>query len=61
MKGKAPKSNFTDVNTPEAVEVFRKAAEAFTKRATKSKESARKVLVAEGIYTKSGRLTKHYS
>jgi hypothetical protein len=50
-----------ELNSREAVERFRKAAEAFTTRATKSKAAARKVLVDEGIYTKSGKLTKRYS
>ena len=44
--------------TPEAFEQFRKAAEAFGKRTNRSKATARKVLIAEGIYTKTGRLTK---
>jgi hypothetical protein len=50
-----------ELNTRQAVERFRKAAEAFTARAIKSKAAARKVLVDEGIYTKSGKLTKRYS
>ena len=44
----------------EAVERFRKAAKDFTARSTKSQAAARKVLVEEGIYTKSGKLTKQY-
>jgi len=50
----------TDLNTREAVEHFRKAAEEFMKKATRSKESAMKVLVESGIYTKSGKLSKNY-
>jgi hypothetical protein len=50
-----------DLNTPQAVERFRKAAKAFTARTTKSRASALQVLVDEGIYTKSGKLTKRYS
>jgi len=50
-----------DLNSREAVENFRKAAKAFTTRAVKSPATARKVLVDEGIYTKSGKLTKRYS
>jgi len=50
-----------DLNTPQAVERFRKAAKAFTLRATKSQKRARQVLIDEGIYTKSGKLTKRYS
>ncbi len=49
-----------DLNSREAVEHFRKAAAEFTKKATRSKESAMKVLVEAGIYTKSGQLTKNY-
>ena len=48
-------------NSRETLERFRKAAEAFNDRATKSKAAARKVLVDEGIYTKAGKLTKQYS
>jgi hypothetical protein len=50
-----------DFNSPEALERFREAAKAFTKRATRTRASARKVLIDEGIYTRSGKLTKHYS
>jgi hypothetical protein len=63
MNGKqkrAAKPGPTDLNTREAVEQFRKAAEEFTKKATRSRESAMKVLVEAGIYTKSGKLTKNY-
>jgi hypothetical protein len=49
-----------DLNTPEALEIFRRAAAAFNKRATRSRAAALKILVEEGIYTKSGKLTKHY-
>ena len=49
-----------DPNDPQSVERFRKAAEAFTARATKSREIALQVLVKEGICTKSGKLTKNY-
>jgi len=50
-----------ELNSPEAVERFRNAAKAFTLRAVKSRVSARRVLIDEGIYTKSGKLTKRYS
>ena len=50
----------TDLSSAEAVERFRKAAARFTKKATRSKASAIKVLVESGIYTKSGKLTKNY-
>jgi transposase-like protein len=49
------------LNSPEAVERFRKAAKAFTTRSIKSQAATRKVLVDEGIYTKSGKLTKRCS
>lgn len=39
---------------------FRKAAKEFTKKATRSKKAARKVLANSGIYTKSGKLTSKY-
>ena len=53
-------ANKFELSSPEAVERFRKAAEAFTTRSTKSQAAALKVLVDEGIYTKSGKLTKRY-
>lgn len=43
------------------VERFRKAAEAFGKKATRTPQTALDTLVKMGIYTKSGRLTKNYS
>jgi hypothetical protein len=49
-----------DLSSREAVERFREAAAEFTKEATRSRESAMKVLVEAGIYTKSGKLTKNY-
>ena len=50
----------TDLNSREAVEHFRKAAAEFMEKFGRSKESAMKVLVEAGIYTKSGKLTKNY-
>lgn len=58
---KRPAKRPTDLNSPQAVDWFRKAAEAFTKKATATRETARKVMVDEGIYTKSGKLSKNYS
>ena len=49
-----------DLNTPEGVEWFRKATEAHTKWAKKNPEAAFAELVAMGIYTKKGKLTKNY-
>lgn len=60
MKVQTQSSAQFDMNSPEALERFRKAAKAFTARAVKSRASAIKVLVDEGIYTKSGKLTKRY-
>ena len=64
MKGKGTsgveKKNSTDLTTPEAVEQFREAAEEFTKRGTRSKAAAMKVLIEAGIYTEAGKLSKNY-
>lgn len=49
-----------DLNSREAVERFRRAAEEFTRKGTRSKESAMKVLVESGIYNASGELSKNY-
>jgi len=49
-----------DFESREGLARFRKAAKAFTKRATQSRETAMQVLVSEGIYTKSGKLAKNY-
>jgi len=61
-KAKAKNSDLTiwELSPADALERFRQAAEAFSKRTNRSKASAMKVLVEEGIYTKSGKLTKHY-
>jgi hypothetical protein len=40
---------------------FKRAAKAFTLKATRSPERALAVLVEAGIYTRNGRLTKNYS
>lgn len=49
-----------DLSSPEALERFRQAAEAFTKRVTRTQASARQVSIDEGIHTRSGKLTKNY-
>jgi len=49
-----------DPGSPTFSRDFRKAAKAFTKRATASPEAALAVLVKEGILTKSGKLSKNY-
>ena len=56
-----PTVSILDLNTPQAVELFRKAAKAFTARAIKSQATARQVSIDEGIHTKSGKLTRRYS
>ena len=48
------------VSTKKDAERFRKAAKAYTKRATKSKKAAQKTLVALGIHTKTGGIAKRY-
>jgi len=50
-----------DLADPRSAAQFRKAAKLFTIRATKTKAAARQTLVGEGIYTKAGKLTKHYA
>jgi hypothetical protein len=64
MKMRSKTSNsaaqFADLSDPRVVDPFRKAAKEFTAKAVKSKAAAMKTLVAEGIYTKSGKLTKNY-
>jgi len=49
-----------DPRSPTFSRDFRKAAKAFTKRATATPEAALAVLVKEGILTKSGKLSKNY-
>ena len=49
-----------DITTPEALEIFRKAAAAFSASTNKSRKTALAALVKEGIYTKAGKLTKNY-
>jgi hypothetical protein len=44
-----------------SLEDFRKMADAYTKKITRSPETARQALIKEGILTKSGRLSKRYS
>ncbi len=49
-----------DIDSSKALNRFRKAAKAFTIKATKSRATALETLVSEGIYTKSGRVSKNY-
>ena len=53
-------STVLDPRSPTFSRDFRRAAKAFTKRATASPEAARAVLVKEGILTRSGKLSKNY-
>jgi hypothetical protein len=49
-----------DLGSREAFEQFCKAADAFDAKYGRSRAAARRMLISEGIYTKSGRLTKNY-
>lgn len=60
MKSRVKKSPMLDISSPEALSLFEKAAKEFTRKATRSKAAAMKVLIAEGMYTKAGNLTKRY-
>ncbi len=55
------KAAMESINTNRAARRFSRAAAAYTAKATKSKKSARRTLVALGIYTEKGKLTKNYS
>ena len=59
-KSPVGKLSATARETQAALDRFRAAAEEFTRKATVSPEAAREVMVKEGIYTKAGKLTKHY-
>jgi hypothetical protein len=56
-KRTAPK---LDMQSANYTRDFKRAARAFTKKATQSPEHALAVLVEAGIYTPTGRLTKNY-
>jgi len=56
-KQKVPISHLPE---KEALEAFRKAAEAFDKKHTRTKKAALAMLIKEGICTPTGRLTKRY-
>ena len=60
LNGKNRAGAVADIGSREALDRFRKAAEAFTARATQSRETARQLLISEGIYTKSGKLAGNY-
>ena len=60
MNGKNGAGTIVDIGSREALDRFRRAAKDFTARATQSRETARQVLISEGIFTKSGKLAKNY-
>jgi hypothetical protein len=49
-----------DLTSPAILKRFQDAAKSFTRRATRSKRAALAALVAEGICTPKGKLTKNY-
>jgi len=59
-KTKRVAASITNLNSPEAVEHFRKVVADWAKKAMRSKASARKAMIESGIWDKSGRLTKTY-
>jgi uncharacterized membrane protein len=61
LNGKNGAGFAVDIGSREALDRFRKAAKAFTKRARQSRETARQTLISEGVYAKSGKLAKNYS
>lgn len=64
VKGSPKQSTSTDAafdfGSRAALEQFRKAAKKFTLRANKSRETAIQTLISEGIYTKSGKISRNY-
>ena len=58
---KPANGGLSDLTDPRSVAEFRKAAQRFTAASSKTRAAARQTLAAEGIYTKAGRLTKHYA
>jgi hypothetical protein len=60
VRNKNGAGRVNDISSSRALNRFRKAAKAFTTRATKSRATALETLVSEGIYTKSGRVSKNY-
>jgi hypothetical protein len=50
-----------NLDDPDLLRKFKKAARTYSARSLKSKKTARAALVRDGIVTKSGRLTKNYS
>ena len=58
---KPANGGLSDLTDPRSVAEFRKAAQRFTAASSKTRAAARQTLAAEGIYTKAGKLTKHYA
>lgn len=56
----APKSDLMTASQREEVLAFRKAARAFTKKATRSRKAALQTLVDAGFVTPKGNPRKHY-
>lgn len=59
-KTKRAEVPITNLNSPEAVEHFRKVVTEWAKDAMRSKASARKAMIESGIWDESGKLTKTY-
>ena len=49
-----------EFSCPDALKQFQRAAQKFTKRATRSRNAARQALYEAGILTKNGRLRRRY-
>jgi hypothetical protein len=60
-KNRAAVGKGLDLSSPATAKAFKAAANAYTKKATKTKASAIKTLRREGILTKNGRLAKPYA
>ena len=63
LKTRPAKVPPVDILAPDAVEQFRRAAAVFTANILESpdpQQAARRLMVNEGILTKSGRLTREY-
>ena len=60
VRNKNGAARINDIGSREALNRFRKAAKVFTTHATRSRAAAMDTLVSEGIYTKSGRVSRNY-
>jgi len=59
-RNRTPRKLDLDPGSPNFARDFAIAAKAFTRKATRSPEAALAVLVAEGILTPAGELSKNY-